>query len=169
MLRNLIYLSSYFWRGRTVILKTNSKADRASQVTLMHSQCWEPYSLLLADVSPSTEVWWAGRMVRWTHLAGVGKAKLRKERDRPRKSTKAKLIECDFHMRVQGTFQWSQDSTLSSTFYSGWKCFLVIQHVANHLHCQFFCIVFSCSSTHIFLLPQTHFKFSPIWEREWPD
>lgn len=89
-------LSVLFWRRRTVILKTNSKADKTSQVTLRHSPRWDPNCLLQAV--PTPEAWWAGGILSGTPLVEIGRQKLGEKRNRSRKSTKANWDnEFDFH------------------------------------------------------------------------
>lgn len=42
-------------------------------------------------------MWWAGRILRWTHLAGVRKEKLREQRDRSKESKLMSLsLICQF-------------------------------------------------------------------------
>ena len=108
------------------------------------------------DANPGSEVWWAGRILRWTHLARVGRQKLREERERPRKPI---IIgqdnEFDLIRRLR-SFQWSQNSVFHSTFHATCKCLLVIQHIMDHLPCQF-----SALSSLSLILPTSLWSLKP--------
>lgn len=133
MPRNLIYLSFLLWRGRTDVLKTYSKADKTSQVTLVQPGL---RSILLIQVD-SSEVWQAARILRWTHLAGA--EKLGEEWGRSRKAIKAKEMSLIFTCS-SASFQWSQDSAHCSILQPSCEYLLIIQCTVDHFPCQFYTV-----------------------------